>query len=239
MNVAIVVAAGKGTRLGGKQPKQFLKLDGIPVIIHTLKRFEKCKDIDEVIVVLPRKELKKFPALLQQYGLRKVRRCVAGGETRADSVRLGYQALSENGVKIVAIHDGVRPFVAPSEISETVLSAIKHGAAILAIPVSDTIKVVRNGHVLFTPPRKDFWRALTPQCFSYSDLRRAFTGPLWRQQSWKQQLTDDSELVEKVIRPKRVALVEGNSRNIKITQPEDIAVAEIILRKNRGFRIKN
>jgi len=231
MNVAIVVAAGKGTRLGGDQAKQFLKLDGIPVIIHTLKRFEQCQDIDEVVVVLPGKEVTRFPALLEKYDLRKVKRCVAGGATRADSVRLGCEALGR--VRIVAIHDGVRPFVAPKEISGTIRSAIKHGAAILALPVSDTIKVVRKGEIQFTPPRDECWRALTPQCFDYRLLQRAFAGSLS-----KLAITDDSALVEKIIYPKRVAVVEGNSRNIKITQPEDLAVAEVILLQNPEFRTK-
>ena len=231
MNVAIVVAAGKGTRLGSKQPKQFLKLDGIPVIIHTLKRFEQCKDIDEVVVVLPKEEVTRFPALLKKYDLRKISRCVGGGTTRADSVRLGCEALGR--VRIVAIHDGVRPFVAPEEISETIRSAIRHGAAILALPVSDTIKIVRKGEIHFTPPRDECWRALTPQCFNYSILRRALMGRLG-----KRAITDDSALVEKIIYPKRVAVVEGNSRNIKITQPEDVALAELILRQNPKFRIK-
>jgi 2-C-methyl-D-erythritol 4-phosphate cytidylyltransferase len=234
MNVAIVVAAGKGTRLGGNQPKQFLKLDGIPVIIHTLKRFEQCKDIHEVVVVLPNKEVAKFPALLGKYGLSKVNRCVAGGDTRADSVRRGFESIDSQGVKIVAIHDGVRPFVGLSEISRTVRAAIKYGAAILAVPVTDTIKVVRYSQVSITPPRTDLWRALTPQCFDYETLLRVYAAG---KESPTLSFTDDSAFVAEVGRV-GVMVVEGDSRNIKITQGCDIGLAEVILKQNPEFRIK-
>lgn len=217
--------------MGGKRAKQFLKLDGIPVIIHTLKRFEQCPDIDQVLVVLPEKDVKGFPALARRFGLRKVAQCVAGGKTRSQSVRLGLESLLESTAGIVAVHDGVRPFVTPEEISQTLRAARRSGAAILVAPVTDTIKFVRGRTVLHTIPRKQFRRALTPQCFRYQLLRDAFQ----RAGSLMNKATDDSMLVE--ASGERVTFVEGSARNIKITGPEDLAVAEIILRQNPEFSL--
>src|SRR5690349_7321775 len=116
MNVAIVVAAGKGTRLGGDRPKQFLELGGVPVIIHTLRQFERSKQINEVITVLPAEDTAGFESLAQKFGLKKAQRVLAGGQTRAQSVRNGLNAITE--ANTVAVHDGVRPFVTPEEIDE-------------------------------------------------------------------------------------------------------------------------
>jgi 2-C-methyl-D-erythritol 4-phosphate cytidylyltransferase len=231
MNVAIIPAAGQGLRMGGKRAKQFLKLAGIPVIIHTLKRFEQCPDIDEVVVVLPAQDVKGFPALARNHGLEKVAQCIAGGKTRVQSVRLGLESLPSTGVKIVAVHDGVRPFVTAEEISQTVRAAKRTGAAILVAPVTDTIKLVKGRMVLQTIPRNQFRRALTPQCFRYQLLRQAFQ----KAGRSRDRATDDSMLVEPLA---RVSFVEGNARNIKLTQPEDIALAEVILKRNPEFRIR-
>src|SRR5215813_3287894 len=129
MNVAIVVAAGKGTRLGGDRPKQFLELGGVPVIIHTLRQFERSKQINEVITVLPAEDTAGFESLAQKFELNKTQRVIAGGKTRAQSVRNGL-AVIENA-EIVAVHDGVRPFVTPEEIDGVVVAAERSGAAIL------------------------------------------------------------------------------------------------------------
>src|SRR5436305_2985748 len=138
MNVAIIAAAGQGTRMGGERPKQFLELAGIPVIIHTLKRFEQCAEIQEVIVVLPGEDTANFLSLVGKYGLRKLARVVQGGATRAESVWRGLQSVRAATAEIVAVHDGVRPFVTPEEITQTVLAARESGAAILTAPVVDT-----------------------------------------------------------------------------------------------------
>ena len=140
MNVAIVVAAGKGTRLGGARPKQFLELRGVPVIIHTLRQFERCQEINEVITVLPAEDTAGFESLAKQFELKKAGRAVAGGATRAQSVRNGLNAISD--AEIVAVHDGVRPFVTPEEIDQVVVAARQNGAAVLTAPVADTIKRV-------------------------------------------------------------------------------------------------
>jgi 2-C-methyl-D-erythritol 4-phosphate cytidylyltransferase len=232
MNVAIIAAAGQGVRMGSKRAKQFLELDGIPVIVHTLQRFQDCIHIDEVVVVLPERDVERFPALARKHGLTKVTNCIAGGKTRAHSVKLGLDSISQK-VSIVAVHDGVRPFVTPLEISKTIKAAQRARAAILATSVTDTIKVLAKDSVAFTPPRMQLRRALTPQCFQYQTLCWAFTNPVWRTNP--ELVTDESMLVERKV---KVAVVDGDARNIKITTPEDIAIAKIILKRDREFRIK-
>ncbi len=224
MNVAIIAAAGQGSRIGGDRAKQFLELDGIPVIVHTVRRFEACAAIDEVIVVLPAEETAGFLSLAKGFGLRKVSRVVAGGATRAESVRRGLEVVPE-GTEIVAVHDGVRPLVTPDEIARTMDSARAGGAAILVAPVTDTIKEVSGGRIVGTPPRAKLRRALTPQCFRYDILKQAYD----HLDRFEGEITDDSTLVERLGAP--ITLVDGDSRNIKITRPEDIAVAEALLKQ--------
>jgi 2-C-methyl-D-erythritol 4-phosphate cytidylyltransferase len=228
MNVAIIAAAGQGKRLGGKRAKQFLELAGTPIIIHTLKRFEQCASVDEIFVVLPAEDAAGFLTLAARYGLCKLRRVVAGGATRAESVWRGLQAVRAATARIVAVHDGVRPFVTPEEISRTIEAADECGAAILTTAATDTIKEVEEGRVRRTLVRADLRHALTPQCFRYALLRRAYeeAGDL------SAEMTDDSALVERLGAPIRV--VEGDARNIKITRPSDIALAEILLREFEG-----
>jgi 2-C-methyl-D-erythritol 4-phosphate cytidylyltransferase len=224
MNVAIIAAAGQGTRLGSGRPKQFLELAGIPVIIHTLKRFEVCAEIQEIVVVLPAEDAPEFLSLAGKYGLRKLARVVQGGATRAESVWRGLQAVRAVTAGIVAVHDGVRPFVTPEEITRTLLAARQSGAAILAAPVVDTIKEIAEGRVAGTLDRTKLRRALTPQCFRYELLRRAFE----QSPELVAKATDESSLVEML--GVHVAIVEGDARNIKITRPEDLALAEVLLK---------
>ncbi|HEX8844258.1 MAG TPA: 2-C-methyl-D-erythritol 4-phosphate cytidylyltransferase [Pyrinomonadaceae bacterium] len=224
MNVAIIAAAGQGTRVGGKQPKQFLEIAGTPVIIHTLKKFEQCAAIHEVIVVLPARDTAKFLAEAGKYHLGKLARVVPGGATRAESVRRGLQAVRATTAEIIAVHDGVRPFVTPDEIERTVRAARESGAAVLTAPVVDTIKEIEGGRILRTIERTRLRRALTPQCFRYELLRRAYEQPAELLIS----ATDDSSLVEAL--GVQVESVEGDARNIKITRPEDITLAEILLK---------
>ncbi|MBC7932986.1 MAG: 2-C-methyl-D-erythritol 4-phosphate cytidylyltransferase, partial [Rubrivivax sp.] len=150
MNVAIVVAAGRGSRMGGGQAKQFREISGIPIIIHTLSRFERCATIDETVVVLPEDARDEFAAVASAHGLRKPVRAVAGGETRAESVWRGLQSFNEKTINVVAVHDGVRPFVTPDEIDRVVREAETGGAAILAVPAVETIKEAEDGLVLRT-----------------------------------------------------------------------------------------
>jgi 2-C-methyl-D-erythritol 4-phosphate cytidylyltransferase len=229
MNIAIIAAAGAGTRMASDRPKQFLQLAGKPVIFHALQPFEECESINEVIVVLPAAESAGFLSLAGKYGLRKVSRVVPGGVTRADSVKRGLMAIRSATAKIVAVHDGVRPFVTVEEISRTVEAARLHGAAILVAPATDTIKQVSEQRVVKTLGRAGLRRALTPQCFQYELLRQAYqhadvNDPL---------LTDESALVEQLGKP--VSVVEGSSRNIKITTSSDLLIAEALLNESTDY----
>src|SRR5437660_3345554 len=218
MNVAIIAEAGKGNRLGGERAKQFLELAGIPIIIHTLGAFEQCEVIQEIIAVLPGQETAAFLTLAGKYRLRKLSKVVPGGATRAESVWRGLQSVRAATAEIIAVHDGVRPFVTPDEIERTVRAAQASGAAILTAPVVETIKEVEDGRVVRTLDRTRLQRALTPQCFRYELLRRAFENA----PELIANATDDSSLVESL--GASVAIIEGDPRNIKITRPEDIAL---------------
>jgi 2-C-methyl-D-erythritol 4-phosphate cytidylyltransferase len=224
MNVAIVVAAGKGTRLGGDRPKQFLELSGVPVIIHRLRQFELSKQINEVITVLPADETAGFESLAQKFELSKFRRVVAGGETRARSVRNGLNEIVQ--ADVVAVHDGVRPFVTPEEIDQVVAAAGKSGAAILTASVADTIKRVEGDRIVQTISRAELRRALTPQCFRFDILKRAYE-PLDQLESSGIEITDESMLVERL--GIEIVAVEGSDRNIKITSVQDLKQAEALL----------
>jgi len=224
MNSAIIVAAGSGSRMASDRPKQFLLLAGIPLIFHTLRPFEQCDSIDETIVVLPSESAASFLDSAAKFGVKKVTRVVPGGATRAESVKRGLGAIRAASAGIVAVHDGVRPFVSADEISETIAAAEQYGAAILVAPATDTIKLVSDNKVVKTLDRRELRRALTPQCFKYELLMRAFA----QADVSDPTLTDDSALVEQT--GAHVSIVEGSGRNIKITTPEDLAVAENFLK---------
>jgi 2-C-methyl-D-erythritol 4-phosphate cytidylyltransferase len=227
MNIAIIAAAGAGTRMASDRPKQFLLLAGMPVIFHTLKPFEQCESIHEVILVLPAEESAGFLPLAGKF--KKVARVVPGGATRADSVKRGLMAIRSATAEIVAVHDGVRPFVTVQEIDATVQAAQQHGAAILVAPVTDTVKQVRDRRVVETLDRSGLRRALTPQCFRYQLLRQAYQHADVNDPS----LTDESALVEQLGMP--VSIVEGRGRNIKITTAEDLVIAEALLKKSADY----
>lgn len=211
--------------MASDRPKQFLQLAGTPIIFHTLKPFELCDSIQEVIVVLPPEASAEFLAQAGKHGLRKLTRVLPGGATRADSVKRGLMSIRSTTAEIVAVHDGVRPFVTVEEISETVEAARRDGAAILATPVTDTIKVVDGDTVVETLARQNLRQALTPQCFRYDLLRQAYDTADVNDPS----LTDESALVERL--GHKVTIVEGSPRNIKITTPRDLLIAEKFLKE--------
>jgi len=226
MNVAIIVAAGQGTRAAAGDTvaarKQFRELAGVPVLVHTLRRFDEADEIGATIAVVPESEVDNTLALARAHGIGKLARAVAGGASRTESVWLGLQAV-DTSAEIVAVHDGVRPFVAASEIDATVRAAASTGAAVLVAPVTDTVKEIEGGRVMRTLARERLRRALTPQCFRLDVLRRAYAGAV----SARLEATDDSALVERL--GVEVLAVEGDARNIKLTRPEDFALAEIML----------
>ena len=224
MNTAIIVAAGEGKRFGGETPKQFLEIAGKPLIIHTLERFEACAEIDEIILILPANQLTNFSALGDRYNLKKLSKVIAGGATRAESVFNGLKGVAPETAEIIAVHDGARPLVSAAEISATIEKARETGAACLVAPVTDTIKEISGDKILRTVDRSGLRRALTPQCFRFEILRRAF-----EESSALEEATDESFLVEKS--GVSVSIVEGSVKNIKITHPEDFVIAEILLKE--------
>lgn len=224
MNFAIIAAAGNGTRFGTKTPKQFLEINCQPVIIHTLKRFEECAKIDEIILVLSSAETQNFLRLAKKYRLKKLSKIVPGGKTRAESVLSGLKAVRAAPQTIVAVHDGARPLVTVEEISATVEKAETDGAACLVAKVTDTIKKISGGKIVETIDRLNLRRALTPQCFRYDILKRAFESA-----DLNESATDECFLVEKL--GYEISTVEGSARNIKITTRADFEIAEIFLKE--------
>lgn len=225
MSTAIIVAAGSGTRFGSKTPKQFLQINKKPLIIYTLEAFQNCPSIARIILVLPANQTTEFLQIVAKYGISKLDKIVAGGETRAESVLKGLKTVQPHKNGIVAVHDGARPLVSTEEISECILKARKTGAAILVAPVTDTIKEIKDGKILQTIDRNKLRRALTPQCFSYQILKRAFE----KVDKLNETATDESFLVENL--GIDISIVEGSPRNIKVTTKEDLKLFENLLKE--------
>lgn len=223
MNVSIIVAAGSGTRFGADRPKQFLEIGGKPLLIHTLEKFENCAAIDEIVLILSENEIDNFQKTLEKFQISKLTKIIAGGKTRAESVRNGLNSLDKNTVGIVAVHDGARPLVSYDEISKTVETAQEIGAACLVAPVFDTIKQVSGGKIVGTIDRNNLRRALTPQTFRFEILQTAFSD-----ENFDVAATDECFLVEKA--GFEIGFVDGSAKNIKITTREDFALAENLLK---------
>jgi 2-C-methyl-D-erythritol 4-phosphate cytidylyltransferase len=219
----IIPAAGKGTRLGGVVSKQFMELKGRPIIAHVLERFQQCDEIDAMVVAVEPAYREKLIQIISEYRLTKLIRITDGGTERQDSVRNCLPVLKENSVDIVMVHDAVRPFIAQSTIKAVIKAAGITGAAITGVRVKDTIKAADEKRIIReTPEREKLWIAQTPQAFTLDLLMKAF------EKSFKEKFigTDDSSLVERL--GVEVTIVEGDYRNIKITSPEDLQIAESI-----------
>ncbi len=221
MNIAIIVAAGSGTRFGADVPKQFLEIGGKPVLIHTLERFEMCAAIDKIVLVLAESEIENFQKTLQRFYLRKLGKIITGGNTRAESVRNAINSLDKN-VEIVAVHDGARPLVSSEEITQTIEKASEKGAACLVGKITDTIKQIENDKIIGTIDRESLRRAQTPQTFRIEILQKAFADG-----NFDASATDECFLVEKA--GFEIFITEGSTKNIKITTREDFALAEKLL----------
>ena len=222
---AIIPAAGRGKRIGASVPKQFLQIQGKPLLHHTLTVFASCKLIDYVVLVMPRTDVDETADdWLNKYEI--VREVVVGGEQRQDSVYNGFNSLEEE-TGIVVVHDGVRPFTTPQMITATVEAAQQHGAAITAIPVSDTVKQAADGFVKQTVSRDGLWRVQTPQAFQYGLLKQAFK----KAKKDSYYGTDEGSLVEYL--GERVKIVPGSELNIKITRKEDLVLGESLLSRLR------
>ena len=225
--IALVPAAGMGKRMGAEINKQYLLLAGKPILAHTLQVFENAPFVDDVYVIIPAAEIPFCrEQVVERYGLTKVRRIVAGGAERQHSVMNGLQALDGSGDDdVVLIHDGVRPFVPPRVLERAAEVARRHDGALVAVPAKDTIKVVVDGIIKGTPPREELWLAQTPQAFRYPVIRAAHE--IAAAENYLG--TDDASLVERM--GKDIHVVVGDYRNIKITTPEDLILAEAFLRE--------
>ncbi len=222
---AVIAAAGCSLRMqnSGGTTKQHLMLGGIPVVVRTLLAFEECSIIGEIVISAREEEIPIYERYREDYGISKLSRVVAGGESRQQSVLCGFDAISPDS-EFVAIHDGARCLVTPDIIERVCRAAYRYRAAIAASAVSDTVKVAdKNGFVESTADRDLVWLASTPQVF-FSTLYRAAAYSA-RKEGFA--ATDDSLLVERIKNP--VKLVECGRENIKITTPRDIARAEAIL----------
>lgn len=221
----VVVAAGRGSRMGTKESKQYLEMQGKSIVVHTLELFASLDNLAEIIVVVGADDVGRVEELVSRYGIAKVKAVVAGGSERQHSVYSGIQALSP-AIEWVMVHDGVRPLVTAAAVGTCCSVAERVGAAVLAVPVKDTIKQVGdNGLIVSTPDRRSLWAIQTPQAFRRELLVRA------HEQAQEEGFlgTDDAMVVERMGVP--VAVAEGDYTNIKITTPEDLPWAEFLLAK--------
>ncbi|RNA66144.1 2-C-methyl-D-erythritol 4-phosphate cytidylyltransferase [Alteribacter keqinensis] len=222
----IIPAAGQGKRMGAGHNKQFLLLHDKPLIVHTLTVFAQDTHCREVILVVNEQEIEDMSALIKTYGIQKTVRIVPGGRERQQSVFEGLKAVSSDE-EIVLIHDGARPFIKVSDIQKLVRSAVQDGAAIIAVPVKDTVKQVEQGEVTNTVDRSSLWAVQTPQAFRLSGILKAHK----RAERDGFSGTDDASLVEWI--GERVRVVEGDYQNIKLTTPEDMWFAEAIIKMRK------
>ena len=216
---AVIVAAGTASRMEGID-KVMAELEGEPMILRTVRTFQTCDAIKEIIIVT-REDL-ILPIMGLCAGLDKVKAVVVGGSSRQESVERGLNALS-NKVKLVAVQDGARPLITHAVIDRTVRAAHSYGAAAPAIPVKDTIKVVTGGVVSSTPDRKTLQAVQTPQVFDLDLLR----GALKKAKADGAEVTDDCSAVERL--GMSIKIVEGDERNIKVTTPLDLKIAKLLL----------
>ena len=223
---AIVLAAGRGSRMNSGIQKQFMELGGYPLIYYALQVFEH-SSVDEVILVTGKNETDWCRReIVDKYGFCKVRSVVPGGSERYLSVYEGLRAAQEPD--IVLIHDGARPFVTQEIIERTIEAAVKHGSGIAAVRAKDTVKIADDEqYSVQTPARDHVWMMQTPQTFLYSDIRSAYEKVIAGN---AQQVTDDAMVME-VAFGRSVKLVEGNYRNIKVTTPEDLEIADLFVKK--------
>lgn len=216
---AVIVAAGSASRMGGID-KVMAALGGEPMIARTVRAFQQCGAIADIVIVTRPDLIRPISALCAQ--MDKVRMVVAGGQSRQESVALGLNALPK-GVELAAVHDGARPLITDAVIDRTVRAANSYGAAAPAVPVKDTIKVVRGGLVTDTPDRASLQAVQTPQVFDFDLLR----GALKKAAEDAAAVTDDCSAVERL--GMAVKIVEGDERNLKVTTPMDLKIAEMLL----------
>ena len=229
MKAAVLIpAAGMGRRMGAAVSKQYLELAGKPILVHTLERFDRHPLVEHICLIVPPEDISYCQQqIVEAHAFDKVRRIVAGGKERQDSVRNGLKTLAEDGYdqaqRPVLIHDGARPLFSTALLPALLELIREKGAAIVGVPVKDTIKEVAAGRITGSPQRTRLWQAQTPQGFQYRLLRESFA------QADRENFvaTDDASLLEHF--GGTVHILEGDYRNIKVTTPEDLVVATALL----------
>jgi 2-C-methyl-D-erythritol 4-phosphate cytidylyltransferase len=217
---AIIAAAGESRRMGGVD-KVFAPLGGKPILVRVIDTFQKCRLINQIVVVVNAKNIERCRKLAAEEGWGKVSDVCAGGKLRQDSVAAGLKKLN---CQWVVIHDGARPLVTKNLIEKGLKAAQETGAAVAAVPVTDTIKIADDDRIVHqTPPRQNLWAVQTPQVFRLDVIARAY-------KQAKGKVTDDASLVEKLNH--KVKLYTGSYDNIKITNSDDLALAEVLLKKH-------
>jgi len=224
--VAVVPAAGQGIRMGGATRKQYLTLGGVPLLVLSLKVLQQVESIREIILSVPENDREYcWHEIVSPFGLRKVTQVVAGGQRRQDSVFNGLLAIADPP-EMVLVHDGVRPFIDDGLVERVISCAEQTGAAVMAMPIHDTVKRVdAHGVIQETLNREELWHIQTPQVFRYDWLLEAHQHA--QQENWN--VTDDAAMIERMRYP--VSVVEGSCFNIKITRPEDLIFGEAILNR--------
>lgn len=220
---AVIVAAGSASRMGGID-KVMAPLGGEPMILRTVRAFEDCEAVKEIVIVTREDLMGPIAELCS--GFTKIRSVVQGGSSRQESVKLGLLALSKE-VRLAAVHDGARPLVSGELIDKVIRAALSYGAAAPAIPVKDTIKVFEGGFIAVTPDRSTLRAVQTPQVMD----RDLLLGALEKAEQEGTALTDDCSAVEHI--GMRVRLVEGEERNLKVTTPLDLKIAELLLEEKK------
>jgi len=231
--IVLIPAAGTGRRMGGAVSKQYLDLAGRPILAHTLSRFENHPLIEHVFLIVPEDDITYCQHhIIQRYNFTKVRRLVSGGTTRQESVYNGIKALAEEQLdqpeRPVLVHDGARPLFAVEQLEPLLEAIAAQGAAIIGVPVKDTIKEVDGGQIIGSPQRSRLWQAQTPQGAHYRLLNKAFRQALEDGFSG----TDEASLLERI--GTTVRMIEGDYRNIKVTTREDLLVAAAFLEHEQG-----
>jgi 2-C-methyl-D-erythritol 4-phosphate cytidylyltransferase len=220
--------------MGAALSKQYLTLAGQPILAHTLSVFDRHPAVDRIFIIAPAADISFCRSeIVEPFAFAKVRGIIPGGNERQDSVRNGLQACGAGDEEIIIIHDGVRPFLPPGIIDQAIAAAGRVGGCVVGVPVKDTIKEVDAGRVVGTPARRRLWQAQTPQAFPFRIIREA------HESAWREgfQGTDDASLVERLGWP--VAMIEGDYRNIKITTPEDLVLAQAFLGEEEAPHVAN
>jgi len=226
MTTAIIVAAGKSERMGVSADKAFLSLGSKPIVAWSLLAFQTCIDIDSIILVVRKDQVLAAKSVVHMFGISKLFMIVAGGGKRQDSVIAGIEAMDPD-TRLIVVHDGARPCVTPALISETVKYAKRHGCAIAASRIWDTVKYVERGNTVdHTLDRTKLWAVQTPQAFTAELLKRAYKAVVEQ----KATVTDEAGAVELLGEP--VRLVEWPHPNIKITTVEDMPLAAVAMKLN-------